>query len=77
MNEMECFVDAGRAAEFLSMDRRTLIRWAREGIAPGHPLGAGVRKIWRFRLSELSAWAAGGVQSGNRPCSPEGDYVES
>jgi hypothetical protein len=62
---MEYFVDAEQAGEFLSMDRRTLTRWAREGILPGHPLGAGRRKIWRFRLSELSSWATAGVNSGS------------
>ena len=71
MTDVEHFVDATKAAEFLSMDRRTLIRWAREGIVPGHPLGAGVRRIWRFRLGELSSWANAQVQSGYRPCSPE------
>lgn len=72
MDDIEHFVDATKAADFLSMDRRTLIRWAREGILPGHPLGAGNRRIWRFRLSELSSWATAKVQSGHRPCSSPG-----
>ena len=40
MKEFEPFVDADRAAEFLSIDRETIIRWARKGTIPGHPLGA-------------------------------------
>ena len=67
----EHFVDADSAAGFLAIDRETLIRWARRGIVPGHPLGAGKRRCWRFRVSELSTWAASKVQSGYRPCSPE------
>jgi hypothetical protein len=68
---LEHFVDADCAAGFLSIDRETLIRWARRGIVPGHPLGAGKRRVWRFRFSELSTWAASKVQSGYRPCSSE------
>ena len=72
VRQMEPFVDADIASEFLSIDRETLIRWARRGIIPGHPLGAGLRRVWRFRLSELSAWAASQVQSDYRPCSSKG-----
>jgi excisionase family DNA binding protein len=69
MAGFEDFVDADRAAEFLSIHRETIIRWARNGTVPGHPLGAGRRRVWRFRFSELSKWAASQVQSGYRPCS--------
>jgi len=63
MIDVEYFVDADKAAEFLGLDnRRTAVRWARTGIIPGHPLGAGKRKIWRFRLSELASWV---LNSGN------------
>ena len=72
VSQMEPFVDADIASEFLSIDRETLIRWARRGIIPGHALGAGLRRVWRFRLSELSAWAASKVQSDYRPCSSTG-----
>jgi len=49
-------VDAARAAEFLAMSRKTLLALARKGHVPGHPVGQGVRKVWRFRLSELDSW---------------------
>jgi len=52
----EPFVDAERAANFLSMSRKTLLAKSRAGHLPGHPIGQGPRKIWRFRLSELSQW---------------------
>ncbi|HEV7218252.1 MAG TPA: helix-turn-helix domain-containing protein [Terriglobales bacterium] len=53
---LEPFVDAGRAAEFLAMSRKTVLALARKGYLPGHPVGHGVRKAWKFRLSELDHW---------------------
>jgi hypothetical protein len=50
----EPFVDAARAAEFLSLKPRRVLELARSGELPAHPLGGGVRRIWRFRLSELA-----------------------
>lgn len=58
----EPFVDAERAAGFLSMPRKTLLAMARRGDLPGHPLGHGQRKVWRFRLSELDRWMATDVK---------------
>jgi hypothetical protein len=52
----EPFVDADRAADFLCVSRKTLLAKSRNGDLPGHPIGQGARKIWRFRLSELSRW---------------------
>jgi|SRR5271156_1995117 len=62
----EPFVDAQRAATFLAMRRKTLLNYARMGKLPGHPLGDGVRKTWRFRLSELEYWMQSEVNSGQR-----------
>jgi Helix-turn-helix domain len=47
---------AVEAALVLHMDHRTLIRWARAGYAPAHPLGEGRRRMWRFFKDELLAW---------------------
>jgi hypothetical protein len=44
------------AAALLHMDHRTLIRWARVGYTPAHPLGEGHRRMWRFFEDELLAW---------------------
>ena len=44
------------AAKFLGLDVKTITRWARQGYLPGHPLGEGKRKFWRFLESELAAW---------------------
>jgi excisionase family DNA binding protein len=46
------------AASFLGLDEKTVTRWARKGYLPGHPLGEGKRKYWRFLESELSDWLA-------------------
>jgi excisionase family DNA binding protein len=65
----EYYVDASVAARFLGLHRRTLLRMAREGMVPAHPLGEGERKLWRFLLSELDDWMQERVNSGRRPCS--------
>jgi hypothetical protein len=51
----EPFVDAVRAGEFLSLRPRRVLEFAREGAIPAYPLGHGVRRVWRFRLSELAS----------------------
>jgi excisionase family DNA binding protein len=51
----ERFVDADQAAKFLSLSRRRVLDLARAGKLPGHPVGDGARRVWRFRLTELAA----------------------
>jgi hypothetical protein len=51
--QLESYVDAERAATFLAMSRKTLLALSH---VPAHPIGRGPRKLWRFRLSELSRW---------------------
>jgi hypothetical protein len=51
----EAFVDADAAAKFLALTRRRVLDLARERKLPGHPIGDGARRIWRFRLTELAA----------------------
>jgi hypothetical protein len=51
----EGFVDADEAAKFLFLTRRRILELARAGKLPGHPIGDGTRRVWRFRLSELTA----------------------
>jgi len=67
----EPYVDAHRAASFLAMPRRTLLDLARRGKLPGHPVGAGQRRMWKFRISELESWMQAEVNSTQRlrPCS--------
>jgi excisionase family DNA binding protein len=52
----EPFVAPERAADFLALSRKTVLKLARRGDLPAHPVGRGVRLMWRFRLSELSRW---------------------
>jgi hypothetical protein len=51
---LEGFVDADEAGKFLSLNRRRILELARAGKLPGHPLGDGARRVWRFRLSEIA-----------------------
>jgi hypothetical protein len=54
MDESELFVDASRAAAFLGLSRRRVLELTRCGVLPGHPIGLGKRRTWRFRVSELA-----------------------
>jgi excisionase family DNA binding protein len=69
-HDREYYVDPAEAAGFLGLNRRTLMKMAREGVVPAHPLGDGARKLWRFLLSELDEWMRNRVNSVRRPCSP-------
>ena len=61
--ELEPFVDAAKAAEFVNLRPRRLLQLAREGSIPAYPVGNGQRRVWRFRLSEIaSALAARAVK---------------
>jgi len=67
-------LDSIEAAKILRMNSRTLVRWARCGYVPAHPLGEGRRRIWRFFESELLEWVerqqngcADGVPHGTIP----------
>ena len=46
------------AAALLEMNPRTLVKWARLGYVPAHPLGEGKRRLWRFFRGELVTWVA-------------------
>ena len=51
-------LDPTEAAALIKMDSRTLVRWARLGHVPAHPLGEGKRQLWRFIEDELLEWFA-------------------
>lgn len=57
------FLNAAEAAPRLNISPRTLLRWAREGLVPAHPLSGNKRRNWRFVGSELDAWALSRVNS--------------
>ena len=63
------------AARFLNLHPKTVLRKAREGSLPAHPVGAD-RKRWHFYLSELDHWLRSQVISGSHPRrQPQGDYI--
>ena len=60
-------LDADEAAQVLKMDSRTLVRWARLGHVPAHPMGEGKRKLWRFLEHELLEWLEARKPDKKRP----------
>lgn len=55
MTQPEPFVDAEQAGNFLQLHPRRVLQLARKGKLPGYPIGDGMRRVWRFRLSELAS----------------------
>ena len=49
------WLTANEAAEHLKVKPRTLLKWAKEGRVPAHPLSGSKRVTWRFLKSELDA----------------------
>lgn len=72
---LESFVDADRAAEFLSVERRQVLAMARCGAIPAYPASLGSRrKHWRFRLSELAEAVTRGLK---KPVNRSGNSVDN
>jgi predicted DNA-binding transcriptional regulator AlpA len=57
ISSIEPFIKAKQASELLHLSAKTLLRFARQGIVPAHPLTGKTRRQWRFLESELYAWA--------------------
>jgi excisionase family DNA binding protein len=53
--ESERFITPEEAAAFLRCSPVTVKRLARQGKLPGHWLTNGIRKRWRFLISELAS----------------------
>lgn len=51
------------AAAYLRLHEKTVVRLAREKVIPALRLG----KHWRFRIEDLTAWAAAQVESIRQP----------
>jgi len=62
---LEPYVSPEEAAQFLKTNRLKIIRLARSGSLPAHPLGSGKRRQWRFKLSELDKYMQHGVETAN------------
>lgn len=53
---VEHFVSAEAVAEHLDIERRQVLQLTRSGKLPAHPIDpTAVRKVYRFRLSEIDA----------------------
>jgi excisionase family DNA binding protein len=48
------WIDAHEAADYLKVKYRTILKWAKAGNVPAHPVISGRKRItWRFLKSEL------------------------
>lgn len=63
----ESYVDAKEGAAFLRMHPKTLMRLARQGVVRAYSFSDGVRRHWRFLLSELDTWMRSRVNSTAHP----------
>jgi hypothetical protein len=53
-NSAEPFVKPNVVGEYLGIDPSTVVRFAKAGLIPGHPLRiSGCRTQWRFLVSEI------------------------
>ena len=66
-NALESYVSPDEAATFLKTNRIKIIRMARSGALPAHPLGTGRRRQWRFKLSELDMHMQRGIHTADPP----------
>ncbi|HEY7404276.1 MAG TPA: helix-turn-helix domain-containing protein [Candidatus Angelobacter sp.] len=63
----EPYVSPDEAAAFLNIKRLKVVRMARAGSLPAHPLGPGKRRQWRFKLSELDQHMQGDIKTNHPP----------
>jgi excisionase family DNA binding protein len=63
----EPYVSVDKAAQYLDIKRKTLLAKARKGQIPAYPWGDGVRKTWRFKISQLDDWMKSKLHSPRRP----------
>jgi excisionase family DNA binding protein len=64
---LEQYVSPEEAAAFLKVNRLKVIRMARCGVLPAHPLTTGKRKQWRFKLSELDKYMQSDIKTNHPP----------
>jgi excisionase family DNA binding protein len=63
----EPYVSVEKAAQYLDLKPKTLLVKARKGQVPAYPWGDGVRKTWRFKISQLDDWMKSKLHSPRRP----------
>lgn len=52
------WLTATEVSRYLKVKHRTVLKWAKEGRIPAHPLSGSKRVTWRFLKSELDAMLA-------------------
>ena len=52
------WLTATEVSRYLKVKPRTVLKWAKEGRIPGHPLSGSKRITWRFLKTELDAMLA-------------------
>jgi len=52
------WLTATEVSRYLKVKPRTVLKWAKEGRIPAHPLSGSKRVTWRFLKSELDAMLA-------------------
>lgn len=55
----EEWLTSAEAAQYLKVQPRTILKWAKQGSIPAHPLSGCKRVTWRFRADELDAFMNG------------------
>jgi excisionase family DNA binding protein len=67
------WLTAKEAGQHLKVKTRTILKWAKEGRIPGHPLSGSRRVTWRFLRSELDAMLAlpSAAEHGRVQCAAE------
>jgi hypothetical protein len=70
---LEPFVDSAAVAAHTGMAKRTVSKWAREGLIPAHPAPGGTKRhTWMFKLSEVDFALASQRSSATIPVRPGG-----
>ncbi len=64
---LEPYVNASDAANFLGIHPKTLMRLARDGVLPAYSFTDGTRHRWRFLKSELDIWMRSRLNSTSHP----------
>ena len=67
------WLTAAEAAQYLRVKTRTILKWAKQGRIPAHPLSGSRRITWRFLKSELDAMLAlpSAAEHGRVQCAAE------
>lgn len=55
VNTESVWLTAKEAAQYLKVEPRTLLLWARQGKLKAYALSGAARHVWRFRVEDLDA----------------------